>query len=78
MLCYSYACWELFGIQLWVAEFKRGRTSLANDPRQGRPKSASTPKIVAKIQDMILEDSRSTERDLVKALNISLGTVSQF
>jgi histone-lysine N-methyltransferase SETMAR len=26
-----------------AAEFKRGRTSLENDPREGRPKSATTP-----------------------------------
>ena len=39
-------------IERWVAEFKRGRTSLQDDQREGRPKSASTPQIIAKIQDM--------------------------
>jgi transposase len=29
-------------IKKWAAEFKRGRTSL-DDPREGRPKSATTP-----------------------------------
>jgi len=28
-------------IKKWAAEFKRGRTSLEDDPRGGRPKSAT-------------------------------------
>ena len=40
-------------VERWVAEFKRGRTSLKDDPREGRPKSASTPETIAKIQDLI-------------------------
>jgi transposase len=31
-------------IKKWAAEFKRGCTSLENDPREGRPKSATTQK----------------------------------
>ena len=65
-------------VERWVAEFKRGRTSIEDDPREGRPKSASTPEIIAKIQDMVLEDRRLTERDLVEALHISLGSVSHI
>jgi transposase len=30
-------------IKKWAAEFKRGRTSLEDDPSEGRPKSATTP-----------------------------------
>jgi len=30
-------------IKKWAAEFKRGRTSLEDDPREGHPKSATTP-----------------------------------
>ncbi|CAH2100850.1 unnamed protein product [Euphydryas editha] len=62
----------------WVAEFKRGRTSLEDDPRQGRPKTATTPEIVEKIQDIVLENRRVTVRDLVEALGISLGSVSNI
>ncbi|XP_023223652.1 uncharacterized protein LOC111624899 [Centruroides sculpturatus] len=58
--------------------FFRGRTSLEDDPREGRPKSASTPEIVAKIQHMVLEDRQLTKRDLVEALGISLGSVSNI
>jgi hypothetical protein len=30
-------------IKKWAAEFKRGHTSLEDDPREGSPKSATTP-----------------------------------
>jgi transposase len=33
-------------IKKWAAEFKRGRTSLEVDPREGHPKSATTPEII--------------------------------
>jgi len=65
-------------VERWVAEFKRGRTSLEDDPREGRSKSASTPEIIAKIQDMVLEDRQLIERDLIEALGISLGSVSNI
>ena len=33
-------------IKKWAAEFKRGRTSLEDDPCEGHPKSATTPEII--------------------------------
>ncbi|XP_035206121.1 uncharacterized protein LOC118181154, partial [Stegodyphus dumicola] len=59
----------------WASLFKSDRTSLEDDPREERPKTASAPEIIGKIQDMVLEDRRLTERDLTEALGISLGTV---
>jgi hypothetical protein len=40
-------------IKKWAAEFKCGRTSLEDDPREGRPKSATTPEITEQVHDMI-------------------------
>ena len=39
-------------IKKWAAEFKRGRTSLEDDPREGHPKS-TTPEIVQQVHDML-------------------------
>ena len=43
-------------IKKWAAQSKRGRTSLEDDPREGRPKSATTPEIIEEVHDMVLDD----------------------
>ena len=43
-------------IKKWAAEFKRGRTSLEDDPGEGRPKSPKTPEIIERVHDMVLDD----------------------
>ena len=60
------------------SQFKRGRTSVETDLCQARPKSATTPEIIEKIQDIVLENRRVTERDFVKAPTISLGSVENI
>ena len=45
-------------IKKWAAEFKRGRTCLEDDPREGRPKSVTTPEIIEQVHDMVLIDRR--------------------
>jgi histone-lysine N-methyltransferase SETMAR len=40
-------------IKKWAAEFKRGRTSLEDDPREGCPKSATPPEIIEQVYDMV-------------------------
>jgi len=45
-------------IKKWTAEFKRGRTSLENDLREGRPKSATTPEIIEQVHGMVSDDRR--------------------
>jgi hypothetical protein len=42
-------------IKKWVAEFKRGRTSLEDDPREGRSRNATTPESIKHVHDMVLE-----------------------
>jgi len=36
-------------IKKWTAEFKRGRTSLEDDSREGSPESATTPEIIEQV-----------------------------
>ncbi|XP_011705450.1 PREDICTED: putative uncharacterized protein FLJ37770 [Wasmannia auropunctata] len=58
----------------WVNEFKRGRTSICDASRSGRPIEAATPEI-DKIHDIVLTDRRVKVRELVEATSISHGTV---
>jgi hypothetical protein len=45
-------------IKKWAAMFKRGYTSLEDDPCDGSPKSATTPEITEQVHDMVLDDQR--------------------
>jgi histone-lysine N-methyltransferase SETMAR len=59
-------------IKKWAAEFERGRTSLEVDPREGRPKSATTPEIIEQVHDMILDDRRMKVREIAETTGISI------
>jgi len=54
-------------ITKWAAEFKRGRTSLEDDPREGRPKRA-TPEIFEQVHDMVLDDRRMKVREIAETI----------
>jgi len=58
-------------IKKWAAEFKRGRTSLEDDRREGRPKSATTPEIIEQVHDMLLDDQRMKVREIAETIGIS-------
>jgi transposase len=58
-------------IKKWAAEFKRGRTTLEDDPREGRPKSATTPEIIEQVHDMVLDDRRMKVRAIIETIGIS-------
>ena len=58
-------------IKKWAAEFKRGRTSLEDDPREGCPKSATTPEIIEQVHDMVLDDRRMKVRETAETIGIS-------
>jgi transposase len=58
-------------IKKWAAKFKRGRTRLEDDPREGRPKSATTPEITKQVHDMILDDRRTKVHEIAETIGIS-------
>jgi len=58
-------------IKKWVPEFKRGRTRLEVDPREGCPKSATTPEIIEQVHDMLLDDRRMKVREIAETIGIS-------
>jgi histone-lysine N-methyltransferase SETMAR len=55
-------------IKKWAAEFKRGLTSLEDDPREGHLKRATTPEI---IEQVVLDDRRMKVREISETIGIS-------
>ena len=59
----------------WVNEFKPDRTSIKNEHHLGRPVEVTTPELIDKIHDMVLNSRRIKVREIVEATNILQGTV---
>jgi transposase len=58
-------------IKKWATEFKRGRTRLEDDPREGRPKSATSPEIIEQVHLMVLDDQRMKAREIAENIGVS-------
>jgi histone-lysine N-methyltransferase SETMAR len=58
-------------IKKWAAEFKRGCTSLEDDPREGRPKSATTTEIIEQVYSMVLDDWRMKVLEIAETIGIA-------
>ena len=58
-------------IKKWAAEFKRGRTSIEDDDRSGRPCTATSDEIIGKIHNAVLDDRRIKIHELADIVKIS-------
>ena len=58
-------------VKRWVVVFKRGRQSLEDDPRPGRPVTVAAPEMVIKVHDIVMTDRRVTERYIASTVSIS-------
>ena len=45
-------------VKFWIEEFKRGRTSLENQAKSGRPVDATDEAMCKKVRDLVYSDSR--------------------
>jgi len=55
----------------WAAEFKRGCTSLEDDPCERHPKSATPPEIMKEVHDVVLDDWQMKVRESAETIGIS-------
>ena len=57
-------------------EFKRGRTSLEDEARSGRPLDATDAEMCKKVRDLVYSDRRIQVEEIAQALGISHCSVS--
>ena len=60
----------------WFKHFKNGRESVEDDKHSGRPSTCTTPEMIAKVREVILEDRLSTM--FVIVLDCHTGHVNAF
>ena len=65
-------------VKKWAAEFKRGRESLEDDPRSGRPSIATTQEKIDRIHQMVMNDRRLTISHLANVISISRERVENI
>jgi histone-lysine N-methyltransferase SETMAR len=59
-------------VTLWCKKFKSGVDSVKDAPNARRPKTATLPKMVEKVKDLIATDARFTTRYKVKCVHTIL------
>ena len=63
-------------VKFWEGEFKRGRTSLEDEARSGRPLDGTDEEMCKKVRDLVYSDRRIQVEEIEQALGISHGSVS--
>ncbi|GFX22224.1 HTH_48 domain-containing protein [Trichonephila clavipes] len=61
---------SLTTVKFWAAEFKRGRKSLGDVERSGRPSTATTDENIAKVHQMVLDDRRIKVKEIAEVMNM--------
>ena len=71
---YGSSCLNQRNVYKWIKRFKEGRTSIKDEPRQGRPSEVNTPEKQQAVNDLVLAERRLTVEEIAQQLDISTRT----
>ena len=60
-------------VTTWFNKYRRGRLSLEDNTRSGRPSDAVSPYVIAAVEKLIMEDRRTKVLEIVRTMKISCG-----
>lgn len=72
---YGISCPSRSSIYFWIAEFKRGRTSISNEPVTGRPPTEIVSENVDLVEKIVLSDRRLKLKEIAEESGLSKTTV---
>ena len=58
-------------VKFWLGDFKRGRMSLEDEARSGRPLNATDEEMYKKVRGLVYSDRRIQVDEIAQALDIS-------
>lgn len=62
-------------IKYWVAEFKRGRESVEDEPRSGRPPEVVTPDVIEQVRSIIERNPKTSCRLISEQMKVPKSTI---
>lgn len=62
----------------WAKRFREGRCDVLDDPRPGRPLTATDPATVIRVEELVRQDRRVTIEQIADIVDVSTGAVHQI
>ena len=62
-------------VQKWFTKFRCGRKSTETIPSAGRPNEITTPEMINKIHDIVVNDPKVKVREIVEIVSVSTESV---
>ena len=66
---------DVKNVRSWVRQFKEGRVSCVNEPKEPRPRTSRSDNMIARVEEIVLEDRRFSIEDIASIVDISVGSV---
>jgi len=66
---------DVKNVRSWVQQFTEGRTSCENKPMEPPPRTSRSEDVIARVEQMVMEDCRLTVRQIAANAGISVGSV---
>jgi len=66
---------DVKNVRSWARQFTEGRTSCENKPKEPPPRTSRSEDMIARVEQMVMEDRRLTVRQIAANAGISVGSV---